>query len=481
MDFFIGRTKEKKILEAAVKSNNAELIAVYGRRRVGKTFLIKKVCSKHIKFSFTGINNASKSEQLEHFSIVMQETLQQPIALGIPTSWLQAFAVLKSYLNYFSRRTTKVIFLDEIPWLDSHKSGFLKAFEAFWNSWAVNQPKVKVIICGSAASWMVKKIVNARGGLHNRITKIIKLAPFNLSETEAFLKAKNIKLDRYSVLQIYMAMGGIPHYLKEIEAGKSAIQNIDNICFSEQGLLRSEFGNLYSALYDNPDRHISVIKALANNREGLTRNQIVEKTKITSGGTLTKVLSELEESDFTLKFIPFDKKEKNAVYRLSDEYTLFYLKFIQHNKSATEGFWLQKSESQSWTSWAGFAFEGICMKHVSQIKQALQIAGIYSEISGWRSLGSVNKTGSQIDLIIDRNDRVINVCEMKFSQSEFNIDKRYNDNLLHKIMTFKNVTKTKKTIFLTFITTYGLIKNKYSSSNVHHDLKMDLLFEPERI
>lgn len=481
MDFFIGRVTEIDIIENALKSNFAELIAVYGRRRVGKTFLIKKATQKHLKFSLTGINGGSKSEQLENFTLQLQEKLNQSIPIGKPTSWLQAFALLKVYLESLHSSSIKAIFFDEVPWLDSHKSGFLKAFDSFWNSWAVDQPKVKVIICGSAAAWMISKIVNTKGGLHNRITRKIRLAPFNLAETEAFLKANKVKLDRYAILQLYMTMGGVPHYLKEIKPGLSATQNIDNICFSKNGLLRGEFANLYNALFDNPERHLAIIQALSMNREGLTRNQILQKTKLSSGGTFTKVLNELEESDFTSKFIPFDRKEKDAVYRLNDEYSLFYLKFINNHKSASKGYWLQKSESQSWTSWAGFAFEGICMKHVDQIKQALEISGIYSEISGWRYQGSSSRIGAQIDLLIDRKDRVINICEMKFSRNKFKIDKKYNESLRKKIEVFQRETNTKKTIFLSFITTYGLEANKYSISSVSHDLNMNILFTHKRL
>ncbi len=478
MDFFVGRENESRIFKTALKSAEPELIAVYGRRRVGKTYMIKAFCEKHLIFSLTGINDGKLEEQLSKFAFELQKAMKISSALAPPKNWLQAFHMLQEYADSLPTNKTKVIFFDEIPWLDSHKSGFLRAFDSFWNSWATNHSKIKVVICGSAATWMINKIVNSKGGLHNRITRSLRLKPFNLQETEEFLRAKKVKLDRYSILQLYMVMGGIPHYLKEIQNGLSAAQNIDHICFSNNGLLKQEFQNLYSALFDNPGRHLSVINVLANHRNGLRRNQILEHSKLSSGGTFSSILEELEQSDFISKFVPYGKKEKDAIYRLKDQYTLFYLKYISKQKNYSKGYWLQKAESQSWVSWAGFAFEGLCLDHVDQIKQALGISGIYSEAYSWQDYSG--DTGAQIDLLIDRNDRVINICEMKFSRNEFNITKRYNQELINKINVLRNATKTKKTIFMTFITTYGLKENKYSNSLVNHNLTMDILFKADR-
>ncbi len=477
MESLVGRQVEKELLTKALNSGQAELIAIYGRRRIGKTFLVKQVYKQYIKFELTGLNSASKRDQLENFIIALSKKFKTKINLNIPQSWLQAFELLKSYFEEIEDSKPKVIFLDEIPWLDSHKSSFLNAFGSLWNSWAINRPDIKIVICGSSASWMINKVITNRGGLYNRITRRIKLKPFSLYETEIFLRHNRISLDRYSILQLYMVMGGIPHYLKDVERGLSATQNIAKICFSEQGLLRDEYENLFPALFDYAERHYEVINSLSKQKIGLTRNQILETTKLSSGGTTSKVIRELVESDFVSQVIPFDRKEKDSIFRLSDEYILFYLKFMQRKRvGLDENYWIQKMNTTSWRSWAGYAFEAICFKHLAQIKQALGISGIYSESSSWRVRGTHQAKGVQIDLLIDRKDQVINLIEIKYSIDQFTISKKYNEELREKLSVFREFTKTRKTLLLTFLTTYGLTQNQYAVSNVQQDLTMDILF-----
>ena len=325
---FTGREKEIAILHKALQSKESEMVSVIGRRRIGKTFLIKHVYQDNIAFELTGTRNAPINEQLQNFLFSLKLATENSIIGKPPSNWMEAFFMLINYLKALPKNKKQVVFLDELPWLSTHRSGFLRGLSYFWNSWAVNQNLV-VVICGSAASWMIQKVVNDKGGLHNRITKRLYLQPFTLAETEEYLQSRNIKLNRYHLSQLYMALGGIPHYLKEVEGGKSATQNIEDICFSNTGLLRDEFSNLYAALFDHSDNHVAIVRGLAKRRGGLTRNNLIKEAKIPNGGTITKVLNELSQSGFIEIYMPFGKKSKDKIYRLTDEYSLFYLQFIE--------------------------------------------------------------------------------------------------------------------------------------------------------
>lgn len=477
MEKLIGREQEINGLKDAMKSNEPELIAVYGRRRVGKTFLIRQVYDQHLICEFSGVHHAPIGEQLENFRNVIALALNSPIPPAIPKNWPEAFKLLITFSEPLLKKQKKVIFFDEFPWLSSHKSGFLSAFEYFWNSWASKQSNLIVAICGSAASWMIQNIVNNKGGLHNRITKRMRLLPFTLYETSTYLKSKEVNLDQYQTLQVYMALGGIPHYLKGIKKGESATQIIDKLCFTKDGLLVNEFNNLYNSLFEMADRHITVVKALAAKPSGLTRKQIIEECGLISGGGTTKLLDELMESGFVGVYLPFQKNVKEAIYKLADEYSLFYLKFIEHSRAAGQGTWIKKSTSQSWKSWSGTAFESICLKHTNQIKKAVGISGIYTEESAWRFAPGKLGKGAQIDLLLDRQDVCINICEMKFSNAEFAIDKSYSTELQDKLDIFKTQTKTKKTLFLTMVTTYGTKDNMYKTGLVQNEVTMQDLFK----
>ncbi|RFS21041.1 ATP-binding protein [Chitinophaga silvatica] len=471
MEKLIGRELEKKILREALSSKEAELIAVYGRRRVGKTFLIRQVYQDQVLYEFSGVHNAPVKQQLENFRNTIALTLNSPILPAIPQNWNEAFLWLIQLITPQLQKQKVVVFFDEFPWLSSKKSGFLPAFEYFWNSWGTKQSNLIIAICGSAASWMIQRVVNNKGGLHNRITRKIRLLPFTLHETATYLKSRSINLDHYQILQIYMAMGGIPQYLKEVRKGESATQVIDRLCFTKDGLLLGEFNNLYNSLFETADRHILVVKAIANKPSGLTRNEIIEETGLQTGGTTTKLLEELVQSGFVNTYLPFGKNTKDLNYKLADEYSLFYLKFIENSRATGNGTWIKKSTSQSWKSWSGMAFENICMKHSHQIKLAMGISGIYSEESTWRS------KSAQINLLIDRQDNCINICEMKFSNSEFIIDKSYAAELQRKLTSFQNSTATTKTLFLTMITTFGVKDNQYKSTLVHQEVTLEDLYK----
>ncbi|MBO9573503.1 MAG: AAA family ATPase, partial [Chitinophagaceae bacterium] len=396
MEPIVGRTQEIATLKKVFESGQPELITVYGRRRIGKTFLIRNVFEKDLVFEFSGVHNATLKQQLKEFSLRLSKVTglkTQP-----PSGWPEAFDMLSNYLAPLIKKKRRVIFLDEFPWIHTPRSGFMQAFESFWNMWASKQKNLVVIICGSAAAWMIQKVINNRGGLHNRVTRRLRLLPFTISETENFLKAKKINIDRYQILQLYMVMGGVPHYLKETEPGESVMEAIDKTCFTNDGILKNEFKNLFHSLFNNADDHIAIVRALAKKGSGLNRNEIIEVCKFNSGGGITQLLEELTESGFITSYIPFGKSVKENLYRLTDEYSLFYLKFIENSKFHGHGSWLKFSAGASWKSWSGFAFEGICMKHVLEIKRALKIEGVHTETSIWRHKGENDEQGVQIDM-----------------------------------------------------------------------------------
>ena len=478
----IGRQKEKAILELASKSPEPEFVAVYGRRRVGKTHLVREFYGDAICFEIIGKHGVTLREQLDNFA----QALGKAIAMGIqpqrPSSWSEAFRQLEQFMESSQKEQSgkRVVFLDELPWLNTPRSRFLSSLEHFWNSWGSRQIDFILVICGSAASWMLQNIVRAKGGLHNRLTRQIRLLPFTLRESEVLLKSRGVDLTPLQIVELYMAMGGIPHYLKQTEPGLSAAQIIDKVCFSSQGLLREEFNKLYVSLFDESERHEKIIEILAKKRQGLSRGEILQSIRLGTGGSASRRLEELEESGFILSRIPFGKKTNDMLYRLSDEYSLFYLDWIKKlgKRSPGDGYWLSQQNSPHRRAWAGYAFESLCLKHAQRLKAALGITGVETTEAPWRYQSTEKSPipGAQIDLLIDRRDNTINVCEMKFSESEFTIDKQYAGDLRRKLQVFRQVTGTRKNVFLTMVTTFGVTNNAYAKELVANSLTLEDLF-----
>ncbi len=475
----IGREKEKEKIDKLLQSDQAEFLAVYGRRRVGKTFLIRQYLKNNLIFDFSGTKEGSKEQQLVNFFAEYLKRTNAQKETIVPSTWQEAFRYLADYIHSLPKTKTKrVVFIDEMPWIDTPKSNFIAALEFFWNQHLSNIDNVILIACGSASSWIRKKLINARGGLYNRVTQRIRLMPFNLYETELFINSRGINLPRYQILEIYMAMGGIPFYLKELEKGKTATQIIDEVCFLGDGLLNDEYSQLYHSLFKNADYHISIIETLASRPQGLARHEIMATTAI-SEGVLSRTLEELLECNFISLYQPFSNKKKDTLYKLTDLYSLFYLKFIKPNKTGGKKTWEQLSKQASFVAWSDYAFENIAMMHINQIKKALGISGVYSKQGSWKFRGDDTLPGSQIDMIIDRADQCIHLCEAKFTKENFTINNSYAAELRLRKSIFKQVTQSKKAIFTTLLSTYPAIKNQYYLAEIDNEITMDKLFEVE--
>jgi AAA+ ATPase superfamily predicted ATPase len=468
ISMIIGRTNELKLLNKVYNSHEAEFLVVYGRRRVGKTYLIHEFFSnKKCKLLHaTGLQRGSQKKQLKKFSEAISETFLDNIALEVPKGWDEAFSVLHKQLSKYQEKT--VIFLDELPWMATRRSGLLEEIDYYWNRNWSKMPNVILALCGSSASWLITKIINNKGGLHNRVTRSIKLLPFNLFETNEFLKSRNINLNKKHVLSLYMALGGVPYYLKYIERGLTAEQNIQNIFFTKDAPLLNEFNKLFESLFENSDAYIELIHLIAQRKEGVRRVELKIDARLSSGGgRLSKRLQDLQEAGFIEENIPWGHSTGES-YKLIDEFCLFYLQWVgsQKQKKFTPNYWLNQSQRPSYYAWSGYAFEAVCMKHIDHIIHALNIKAS-EQVSSCRFIPRKNfPEGTQIDLVIDRSDNAVTICEIKYSDQKYAIDKQYAKNLKRKIEIFKTRTRTNKQIFLAMICANGLKKTKYSEDQI---------------
>lgn len=465
----IGRALEIQKLTQMTQNSQPVFLAVYGRRRVGKTFLINEFFrDKGLFFSITGVQEAKLSTQLKNFSLEYAEIFLQGKSIEPPKDWMAAFHQLWGQIKKENPKQKIILFFDELPWLASKRSAFLEALDYFWNKFFSQRENLILVICGSAASWMIQKVISNKGGLHGRITHQIKLHPFTLAETKNYLAEQNVAFDLRQIAELYMAVGGIPKYLSYVEKGLSATQNIQKMCFTREGFLASEFNKLYSSLFNNYEKHIAVVKALANAPYGLSYEELLKRTDLKSGGSTSHLLDELIESDFVGRVAKFGKGVKDHIYQLRDEYSLFYLAWIhkaplQSLKGVSSTYWLKNHQSQAFKSWAGLAFEKMCLQHIDKILAALGIAAVNTMESIWfYKPKQPSEKGCQIDLVIDRDDSCINICEIKFYNDEIDFAKADVEAFDEKLRIFREKTGTQKTLFKTLITTYGLKKNSHS-------------------
>lgn len=471
----IGRGKESEILMNCIESDKPEFVAVYGRRRVGKTFLVKQLLGKDFCFYMTGVYECPKSEIMAYF----QEQLRSYSGerRPRPKTWFEAFSQLRDYLSKQSKDKKLIIFIDEMPWLDTPKSNFLRSLDLFWNGWASEQDNLKLIVCGSATTWMTNKLLGDRGGLHNRVTRKLYLAPFSLGETEQFLRHKGVVWTRHQIAECYMAVGGTPYYLDMIDKSLGVPGNIDRLFFEDGAELAKEYEILFRSLFNDAVLYRRIVEQLAKKSMGMTREELSYAIKMSAGGKLSEALSNLEACDFIRKYNAFGSKNKGMMYQLTDLYTLFYLYWVKNNATHDGKMWCNIIDSPSHRAWSGYAFEQLCLHHIDKVKQKLGINGVATNVCSWiqKADSAKNIMGGQIDLVLDRRDQIINLCEIKYSIAPYDITPAYMKKLIERRELFRNATSTKKALHLTIIASNG-IKPTPQSDMIQSQVSLDDMF-----
>jgi hypothetical protein len=480
MNTIIGRKSEISELMKLYHSDKPEFVAVYGRRRVGKTFLIKHAMKGLITFQHTGVSPAEQEGDKNRMKTQLESFYYSLLNHGlegysIPKTWMEAFFQLEQLIIKLDNGSRQVIFIDELPWMDTPKSGFLSAFENFWNGWCSGRDNIMLIICGSATSWILGNLSRNKGGLYGRLTDEIKLSPFTLKECEDFFKHNEIEMSRYDIVQSHMIFGGIPYYLSYFQKGLSFEQNVDKILFGAKPRLNDEFNRLFNAIFTNADDCKKIIRLLATKHSGFTREEISKDTGLPFGGGLTNTLAALAESDFVQKYSQYGNSKKTVHYKLIDNFSLFWLKYVERSK-ADANFMTDNTTSNIMKAWRGIAFEEVCWQHIAEIKHALGISGIKSSISSWAVKGDNDNSGAQIDLLIERADNVVNLCEIKFYADKYTISKDEEQKLRNRIASLQETLSPKQTVHLTLITTYGIAHNMHSGI-VQKSITIDSLFD----
>lgn len=469
----VGRKKEIELLNHVLQDDHSHFVAIYGRRRVGKTFLIRETFGYRFTFQHAGLSEGGMKEQLFAFTSSLKDAGYQ--FERKPSNWLEAFEGLKDVIRQ-SNEQRKVIFIDELSWMDTPKCDLMVALENFWNAFASARKDVVLIVCASATSWMLSKVVHNKGGLYNRLTEQINLRAFTLKECEEYVQTAGLAFNRNQILQYYMIFGGVPYYWGFLKKGFSLSQNIDRALFAKDAPLRDEFKYLYASVFKKPDTYVKIIETLGMKKVGMTREELIEASGISNSGDLTTKLEELESCGFIRRYYAFGMKKKHAVYQLIDCFTLFHFKFLK-NAPTDEHFWSNQINTPTVNTWMGLAFERVCMEHIDQIKRKLGISGVLTEVNSWYCKADPEKGifGSQIDLLITRKDQVINLCEMKYASSEFTITEKVDRSIRNKISDLMLQTGTKYAIYPTLITTYGLVDNSYAK-NIQSVIVLDDLF-----
>jgi len=467
----IARKAEIKLLKDCYKANQSDFVAVYGRRRIGKTYLVRELFETELSFYVTGLLGESESTQIQNFNDEINARARRRIPQA--ENWRDAFLNLGELIKQLPNERKKVIFLDEVPWMDTAESGFLTALDHFWNHIASARHDILFIVCGSATSWMTGKLINNYGGLHNRLTRQIYLEPFTLAECEEYYQAKQIAYTRYQMVEAYMVFGGIPYYMSLMDSHLSLYQNVDALYFSDKAPLRNEYPNLMNSLFKLADKHIALVEYLASKNQGRTRDDIINEGGFSDNGRTTQLLGDLQNNGFVRSYRSFGKRKRGSFYQLIDPFILFHLRFNEKRGMYNDKYWLQFAATPAYHAWSGIAFERVCLLHLKQIKDGLGIGSVLTEASAWRS--SEHQPGAQIDMVIDRNDNVINLCEMRFSSEEFLLTKKDDEDLRRRRSAFKEETRTRKALQTTLMTTFGLKENAYANT-ITAQLTLDDLF-----
>lgn len=467
----IGREKEVQELERLYRTDKSEFVAVYGRRRVGKTYLINQVFSDRIVFRHTGITPVDINSRIEKSPMKVQlkaffRSLNEQGGdfRKIPHDWYEAFLMLKELLEKKKNGKKRVVFLDELSFMDTRKSEFIPALSDFYNNYVSRQSDILLIVCGSATSYILNNLVNNHAGLYDRLTYQMKISPFKLKDTELLLLHNGWKLPRLEITKAYMIFGGIPFYLDYLNPDYSLARNIDNLIFRKEGSLRNEFSRLFSSTFTNAELTEKIVRSLFKKRIGLTKDELLKSLGKSDSPAFRNAVLALEESDFVLKYIPFGGKKKDERIKLIDPFCLFYLRFVDRNSAFNESFYSDNQFSQPVLSAQGYGFEDVCFNHIPEIKKALGISGVQCEVGPYFQKDTDNNKAYQIDMVIVRKDNVVDLCEAKFSLSEFELNLKGNQRLAEKISHLNELLPKRYIVQAVLLTTFGLKNSQYSST-----------------
>ena len=473
MDRLFGRASEQEQLDRLLVSGQAEFIALYGRRRVGKTFLVKEHLRGKITFYVSGVIDEDAEAQKKSFQTALEEH-GAPAPRG--NAWMDYFLSLKQFLQLkVSDNKPCIVFIDEIPCLDTPRSGFIGALDHFWNTWASDHTNMKLIVCGSATSWIIKNLVDSHGGLHNRLTATIHLHPFTLKETEDYLKQRHFNWNRNTIAQLYMIFGGVPFYLSLLSPKETLAQAIDRLYFQRDATLENEYKRLTASLFRSPEPYYRIIETLAQHQQGITREEISQLTGLGTGGNLTRMLTELEHCDFIRSYYTRGRKVRinSCFYQLTDLFSLFHLHFRKKGINDPH-FWENNINTPQVNTWLGLAFERIVLQHIEQVKKALGIERMGVNYYAWRSRTS--QPASQIDLVLDRADNIVNICEMKYAKDAYLMTEEDEVKMRRRQSTFLLETRSRQATRPTMITPFGLQPNTHSSE-ITDEISLDDLFK----
>ena len=478
----IGREEEIAVLERLYNSKKSEFLAIYGRRRVGKSFLVSEVYGTKIVFKSVGTYLKDNDRNYETYRRLQLDHFYDALLLsGLgkeeqrPANWREAFLLLRKLLAGIRMRR-KVVLIDELPWLAGPQSSEMIAeLGYFWNSWADDQRNIVLVVCGSATSWMLDNVIRDYGGLHGRLTGVIKLKPFTLAECARYYRKNGFRLSQYEMCIGYMALGGVPFYLDKLRNDLTMTENIDAIFFADEKI-HQEYKDVYAGLYASKDRYVDIVKALGARFYGMTQAEIAIHLGIGRGGTLSQMIDNLVESGIIRKYPRYGKQRVEMVYQLKDFFSLFYLRFVEGTQVRT-GLWSTMHRTPIYNTWAGNTFELLCIEHLSKIQDTLRIASVDRNYC-WKG-ESPNGRGAQIDLLLEsKSSRTDYVCEMKFSGSKYAITSDDEENLLNKLDAFAASKMHHKThsIQLVMVTTMGIAGGEHTSI-VNQAVTLDDLFK----
>lgn len=479
----IGREEELDTISRLYASERSEFLAIYGQRRVGKSFLIEEALGNKITFSAVGLYQkidkdspekveSYRQKQLAHFYNSLREYGLPKEGNLAPTSWMEALELLKKLLKS-KRAKRKVVFIDELPWLAGPQSAeLLEELGHFWNSWAGMRKDIFLIVCGSATSWMVDNVLRDYGGLYGRITERIFLKPFTLAECERYWNKRGFHLSRFEIALTYMVIGGVPFYMDSIRPDRTMADNINAIYF-DKDKARQEFKDVYTSLYSSSETYIEVVRQLGKRFYGMTRDELLKAVEKKGGGTFTDILDNLIDSGIIRSYTLYGGPRKQTVYQLVDFFTLFYLRFVENTDFTS---WRSVQRSKPFYTWAGNTFELLVLEHMPKLADALRIKE-YATPFSWRGK-TPDGEGVQVNLIIPATtERADYICEMKFSEGKYTLSNDDAEEFARQIaaLSISKIHKPTHSIYVALVTSLGVTDSKHRI-HVNELVTLDSLF-----